>query len=269
MKKLVPFGSEKSKLASAVTAKSYLSTILAIPEEELHKVAPSKVILCLERGLYDSVKPKCKRSQHHPLPGNLVLLPGSPQHEVGVCGDVGVGGPSLALLVEDLIAMGAKEIICIGTAGLLIGQGREKDQEYLYVCQQAVRDEGTSRHYLEEGLPALASTSLTEKILDTFVGEGIKAKPCLSWTTDAPYRETISEVRYYAGLGVKTVDMEAATLFSVAANQDVDLALCFTISDAFIAEKWSPYYDSSSLKIKLSQLFSAAAITFGVRDGVS
>jgi uridine phosphorylase len=50
---------------------------------------------------------------------------------------------------------------------------------------------------------------------------------------DAPYRETVEEVRYYQGEGVLTAEMEAAALFAVAKARGVELACAFVISDSF------------------------------------
>ena len=262
MKKLTPFSKPKSKFASVMTPSAYLSRCLKIPQEQLHEVAPAKVIICLESGLFKRVRRFCKKPQHRSLPGNLLLLPGR-NGPVGVCGGVGVGAPALALLLEDLIVLGVKEFIGIGTAGLLDGQ--EGDQKRLFVCEKAIRDEGTSRHYIAANSPAAASLALTSKFCFSLAKKDIQVERAISWTTDAPYRETLEELRYYRDIGVQTVDMEASACFSIATSKGVDFALSFAISDVFNKTEWVPYYGSRLLQKNLLRLFIGAADVFNAK----
>lgn len=264
MKNIIPFSAPKNSLTSVVTPQAYLSRTLNIPIEKLSTVAPSSVIICLENELYGNVKGFGEEPEYPSLPGNLKLIPGT-NGAVGVCGGVGVGAPVLALLVEDLIALGVKQFIGLGTAGLLKSERDEEDQKRLFVCVQAVRDEGTSRHYLDVDQPACASPSLTSRFCKTLERKKLKFEESVSWTTDAPYRETLEELVYYRELGVKTVEMEASALFSVATYKGVDFALSFAISDVFEGASWVPYYGSHTLQNQLLHLFIAAADTFGAK----
>jgi len=93
--------------------------------------------------------------------------------------------------------------VSVGTAGA-IGSGLVPGD--LVVCSGALRDEGTSHHYAPPERFALPDEGLTGRLraqLPTAVSG-------LSWTTDAPYRETAEEIMAYRGEGILTVDMEAA-----------------------------------------------------------
>ena len=63
-----------------------------------------------------------------------------------------------------------------------------------------------------------------------------------SWTTDAPYRETIKEIEHYKKEGVLTVDMEASAVFAVAQALNVDAGSIFTISDYLGERELKPYF---------------------------
>ena len=91
--------------------------------------------------------------------------------------------------MEELIAFGVKKFISIGTAGTL-----QKDITIgsLMVCEKAIRDEGTSHHYLKPSKYAYASKEMTSKIKKSLDKFKQKYFVGTSWTIDAPYREAIA-----------------------------------------------------------------------------
>jgi purine-nucleoside phosphorylase len=65
-----------------------------------------------------------------------------------------------------------------------------------------------------------------------------------TWTIDAPYRETVSEIRRYRLRGILTVEMEASAMFSVARLRDCEAAALFVVSDNLDERGWEPrFYD--------------------------
>lgn len=119
---------------------------------ELSK-APEGIILCYQRRLLNHVmdveglNPEELRTYR-----GLVTLP-STDHRVGVLGGFGIGAPVAAVLLEELIALGTRRFISIGTAGSL---QRFCPVGHTIVCERAVRDEGVSHHYLPPGKFALS-----------------------------------------------------------------------------------------------------------------
>jgi len=160
-------------------------------------------------------------------------------NSIGITGNFGIGAPMAAILLEELAAYGIENFISIGTAGAL-----QKDLKLgsFVVCSKAIRDEGTSHHYLEGEKYAYPSESLTQTIVQTMEKLGKEYTLGTSWTTDAPFRETIKEIEQYKGEGVSTVDMEASAIFSVAKYLHVDAASIFTISDYLGEKEWKPYF---------------------------
>src|SRR3989338_6578775 len=160
-------------------------------------------------------------------------------NKVGIIADFGVGSPVAAVIIEELIAAGAKRFISIGMAGSLQKNLNVWD---FVVCERAIRDEGTSHHYLMSGKYSYASKKMTQEIESTLQNMHLKYKRGTTWTIDAPYRETIAEVRQYKKEGVLTVEMEAAAIFAVAKYRGVEAGAIFTVSDYLSEAKWRPKF---------------------------
>jgi len=170
--------------------------------------------------------------------GDFYLLEQS-QGNIGICGNFGIGAPNAAILLEELAAFGVKSFISIGTAGAL-----QKDLKIgnFIVCSRAIRDEGTSYHYIPAEKYSHPSQGLNQKIKETIEKMGLEYNFGTSWTTDAPFRETFKEVEHYRGEGVLTVDMEASAVFAVAHTLNIDVGAIFTISDYLGEKEWKPYF---------------------------
>ncbi len=79
-----------------------------------------------------------------------------------------------------------------------------------------------------------------------------------TWTTDAPYRETVEEITRYRGEGILTVEMEAAALFTVARLSGLAAAAAFCVSDVLHGERWEPHFAAADVKQAMWTLFEAA-----------
>ena len=146
------------------------------------------------------------------------------------------GGPLAAATVEELASAGASKFLLLGTAGSINPKVRFGD---LVVCTKAVRDEGTSYHYLRPSLFAYPSMPLTDRLFKALGKNGINATKGIAWTTDAPYMETMEEIEEFRNRGVLTVEMEAASLFAVSKRRTVESAAIFSISDELHGKKWT------------------------------
>ncbi len=160
-------------------------------------------------------------------------------NRVGITGNFGIGAPVAVAIVDELIALGVKKFISIGMAGTL-----QKDINIgdIVVCDKAIRDEGTSYHYVKPSKYAFASEKLTSRIRQVMDTHGYRYITGSSWTVDAPYRETVAEAGQYQSEGVATVEMEASALFSVAAYRNVEMGAIFAVSDSLAEFKWSPEF---------------------------
>ena len=166
----------------------------------------------------------------------------------------GIGAPQAVTLAEELIAGGVRQIINLGIAGGLYETG-------VFLCNKAVRDEGTSHHYLPDSVYSFPDEGLTKKLASSLEHAKIKCTLAPSWTIDTPYMETKREVSHYRNLGVKTVDMESAALFAVGKVRKIKVASLFVVSDV-LGEKWDPQFHKMNLKKTLNKLVDVSIDCF-------
>jgi uridine phosphorylase len=124
-----------------------------------------------------------------------------------------VGGSYAVLLAEQLFVSGCALLISITSAGQIVPVG---EPPYFVLIEKALRDEGTSHHYL----PPAKYVNLLPELGELFVPELNDFFPSVTngsaWTTDAPYRETMEAIEAARTEGVLAVEMEAASLYAFA-----------------------------------------------------
>ena len=108
-----------------------------------------------------------------------------------------IGGPYAVLIAEQLAASGAQIILGLTSAGRV---SPDLPIPSLVLAQSAVRDEGTSFHYLPSALMVDGDFPLIEQLRNHLTGMGLPVVCGTVWTTDAPYRETLPHSRHAAGL---------------------------------------------------------------------
>jgi uridine phosphorylase len=147
----------------------------------------------------------------------------------------GVGAPLAAGYLEEMIAMGASKFIACGGAGVL---DREIALGHAVILTSAVRDEGTSYHYLPPGREVASDPAATEALVQACQRRELPYNLGKSWTTDAPYRETPArrELRFDEGCSV--VEMEAAAFFAVAQFRGVQFGQVVYGGDLVVPEGW-------------------------------
>jgi uridine phosphorylase len=84
------------------------------------------------------------------------------------------------------------------------------------VIDRALRDEGTSYHYLPPAEFSEADPGLVESAMHGLSGLGLPIYRGAAWTTDAPFRETDAAIARSRQLGILAVEMEAAALYAFA-----------------------------------------------------
>jgi uridine phosphorylase len=156
----------------------------------------------------------------------------------------GVGAPLAAGMLEEAIALGCRKFIACGGAGVL---DRSIALGHLVVPTAAIRDEGTSYHYLPPGRevePSALGVAAIEAVLKRRGCDYLTGK---TWTTDALYRETAAKVVRRKAEGCLTVEMEAAALFAVARFRGVSLAQILYGGDDVSGAEWdSRHWDKST-----------------------
>jgi uridine phosphorylase len=136
----------------------------------------------------------------------------------------------------------------------------------IVICDRAIRDEGTSHHYLPVETYAYSCPELTENLCTAFERKSIQYSKGTSWTTDAPYRETIEELRQYRSDGVVTVEMEVSALFAVGAYRGVGVSSVLVISDLLSEEDWNQGYHNAEKLEGLKKTFEVALETMAMNS---
>jgi len=171
----------------------------------------------------------------------------------------GVGAPMAAAMLEEAIALGCHKFIACGGAGVL---DREIAVGHIVVPSAAVRDEGTSYHYLPPSREVSASPEGVVAIEQTLQRHGVPYLVGKTWTTDAPYRETPAKVQLRKSEGCLTVEMEAAAFFAVAQFRGMIFAQMLYGGDDVSGGEWDSrrWTERTSVREKLFWLAAEACL---------
>ena len=156
--------------------------------------------------------------------------------KVSVC-STGIGGPSAAIAMEELAAIGCDTFIRIGTTG---GIAMDVCPGDIVVASAAVRFEHTSYEYAPVEFPAVADFDVTAALRDASRDLGFITHVGVVQCKDSFYGQHSPEkspVSYmlqdkweaWKRLGVKSSEMESAALFVVAAALNVRCGSCFHV----------------------------------------
>ena len=123
-----------------------------------------------------------------------------------------LGAPAAAQFMDFLISCGCRKLLSAGSCGVLV----ELPENEFLVPVRALRDEGTSYHYLPASRYVEPSSAAVSAIEMTLRALGVPFQECLTWTTDGFFRETRDMVEYRKAEGCVTVEMECAALAACA-----------------------------------------------------
>jgi uridine phosphorylase len=142
--------------------------------------------------------------------------------ELGIIG-CAVGASYAVLLAEQLFACGCGLLISMTSAGRLV---ELRPPPYFVLIDRALRDEGTSYHYLSPSEFSHADEGVLKLTANALNAEGMRIECGGSWTTDAPFQETASQIAAMTAKGLLAVEMEAAALYAFAAARQKPV-VCF------------------------------------------
>lgn len=142
--------------------------------------------------------------------------------ELGIVG-CAVGAAFAVLIAEEFFASGCQLLLSMTSAGQLV---RLRPPPYFILIDRALRDEGTSYHYLAPSEFSAASEALLTITLSAFDDLRIPVVRGATWTTDAPFRETADAIAVMRKKRLLAVEMEAAALYAFAQARGKPV-LCF------------------------------------------
>ena len=138
-------------------------------------------------------------------------------------------------LAEEFAAMGVKCMILMTWGGILQPDLNPGD---IVVIDKAIRDEGTSYHYLPPARYVEADSNLAGQLVEAIHTRGGSCSRGTTWTTDAPFSETLEEIKLYQSEGVKTVEMESAGLFTIGQVRNIPTASVIIGMDKLAEHRW-------------------------------
>lgn len=146
-----------------------------------------------------------------------------------------VGAPACIASYEELIAHGITKCIVFGTCGVL---DSSIDELSIIIPTSAIRDEGTSYHYMKDSLEVDVNTKYIEEFEDLLRKCEYSYTIGKTWTTDAFYRETNDKLRKRREMGAICVDMECSALSAVSKFRGIDLFIFFYAADKVEENNW-------------------------------
>jgi len=216
--------------------------------------APQGVILCHQARWLGTVVSRWRSRRVGGFDADIRLLR-STNGRVAVVTRFGVGAPAAVALMEELVAFGVRRFVSVGLAGGLRAGQQPGD---LVVAERALREEGTSGHYIPPGAAADASAPLTHRLGEALKLAGHSYVLGAICTTDAPYRTTRAVVERWSRAGGIAVEMEAAGLFAAASRRRVDVAAACCLADTLTPQGWRLAFDERAVATGLRSLFDAA-----------
>ena len=123
-----------------------------------------------------------------------------------------VGAAAAVQILDWLIGYGVTEIISTGSCGVL----QDLPENTFLVPIKALRDEGTSYHYMKPSRFIDINTTALSAIKATLNNRGLPYTEVVTWSTDGFYRETKAKIAYRKAEGCSVVEMECAALAACA-----------------------------------------------------
>ena len=192
------------------------------------------VLLCLERGRPERRRWRIPVRQAGSMNADVYAIRRA-KNPVAILTHFGGGSPMVAELAEELAVMGAKKMLLMTWGGALQPELNPGD---IVVCSSAIRDDGTSQHYLPPQKKIEADTAIAQQLQEAIRARGSECGSGVTWTTDAPYRETREEIRQYQSEGVKVVEMESAGLFTIGQIRSIPTASVVIVMDSLATLEW-------------------------------
>ncbi len=186
--------------------------------------------------------------------------------QLGVVGGT-VGAPFAVLVAEELFASGCEALVSISSAGL-VTSGVEPP--FFVLIDRALRDEGTSHHYLRPARYAPADEGLCDAVARSLARLTTPVLRGASWTTDAPFRETTTLIESRRTEGILCVEMESAALLAMGRALGKTVACLAHVTNAMATrpgdfEKGG--HEGQEEAIAASELALEAAVAHARRRG--
>jgi uridine phosphorylase len=219
------------------------------------------VLFCLERGLPERLRWRIPVRRAGSINADIHELKKS-KNKVAILTNFGGGATMVAELAEELAVMGAKKMVMMTWAGAL--QPHLEPGDIVVSCR-AIRDDGVSQHYLPPEKYIDGDEDLAGQLEAAIRARGATCERGDTWTTAAPYRETLEEVQRYQQEGVRVVEMESAGLFTIGQVRGLQTASVMVVMDSLASLRWKVPEKLDPI-LRSLELVYAAALDVLARD---
>lgn len=230
-------------MSNLVTAKILLEHI-NLYEKHPNFKCPETCIICFGSDWLATLKEIFTPLKKGPLNVSICKIDG---REIGIYKCL-LGTPAASISLEELIEMGFKRFIAVGSCGSLT---HDLSLGEIVVGKSAYIDEGCSKHYLSD---KDTIENINSPLYKNWTEKYPNIKAVTAWTTDAPYMETKEKYEYFIGKKASIVEMEMSCLLAVADYKNVDMLNLFVISDHLSPDKWEPGFKNKEYESGRDQL---------------
>ncbi len=182
---------------------------------------------------------------------------------IGIVG-LAVGAPFAVLVAEQLFASGCRCLVSITSAGQIADV---EEPPYIVLIDRALRDEGTSFHYLPPSagdFMAAPDPALVDAMEAAVRRLSVTLHRGSTWTTDAPFREIEAAIAAACAAGVLAVEMEAAALYAFATACRATVTCFAHVTNAMGQQEGSDFEKGEADgTVTALRLIEAAAAAFG------
>lgn len=173
-----------------------------------------------------------------------------------------VGASSCVAVLEDIIAMGAENLLVFGTCGVLDNSIKETS---IIIPNSAIRDEGTSYHYAPATNEIALNPTYRERFKNFLSHQSISYTEGKVWSTDGIYRETQSKMLARKAQGAIAVDMECSAIAALANFRQINHFQFFYSADNLDSEKWDPRSLANDADLERKDRIASIALHFATQ----
>lgn len=226
---------------------------------------PDVTVSIFSRKLFDSVlaffSPKqiaCLRSASADSPVYEVVYKGERFAFYHSC----VGEPKCVADYEDVLAMGSKRLILLGNCGVLDASIEDCG---IIIPTAAIRDEGCSYHYAPPADRIDVNLKYRDLFKEVLAECGYPYVEGVTWTTDAPYRETREKVNRRKEQGAICVEMECAGMQAMCSFRETEFFQFFYAGDNLDHSSWQPRSLSGDVRLDDKSKIALLAFELGLK----
>lgn len=173
-----------------------------------------------------------------------------------------VGASGCVAILEDIIAMGAENILVFGTCGVLDSSIKETS---IIIPTSAIRDEGTSYHYAPPTSEIALNHTYRKQFKQFLDAQNISYTEGKVWTTDGIYRETHQKTANRKTQGAIAVDMECSAIAALAKFRQINHFQFFYSADNLDSEKWDPRTLANDADLERKDRIASIALHFATQ----